>query len=123
MNASRFRLTHYRAFQRLRAALFQRRLKSLLFIGAWLSLARAPGSGPGGRWFKSTRPDHFFLSPMSQVAHSRSRVSGDGKWLRLLPVQRAASYSPTDSALIFAKRRHVLPRLGLHQSFEILRYG
>ena len=28
-------------------------------VGAWLSLARAPGSGPGGRWFKSTRPDHF----------------------------------------------------------------
>jgi hypothetical protein len=21
-----------------------------------------PGSGPGGRWFKSTRPDHFFQS-------------------------------------------------------------
>src|SRR5690348_18227825 len=30
-------------------------------VGAWLSLARAPGSGPGGRWFKSTRPDHFTL--------------------------------------------------------------
>jgi hypothetical protein len=29
------------------------------FFGAWLSLARAPGSGPGGRWFESTRPDHF----------------------------------------------------------------
>src|SRR5690349_21775934 len=31
-------------------------------IGAWLSLARAPGSGPGGRWFESTRPDqsNFF---------------------------------------------------------------
>jgi hypothetical protein len=29
-------------------------------VGAWLSLARAPGSGPGGRWFKSTRPDHYF---------------------------------------------------------------
>ena len=28
-------------------------------VGAWLSLARAPGSGPGGRWFKSTRPDHY----------------------------------------------------------------
>jgi hypothetical protein len=28
-------------------------------VGAWLSLARAPGSGPGGRWFKSIRPDHF----------------------------------------------------------------
>ena len=33
-----------------------------LFVGAWLSLARAPGSGPGGRWFKSTRPDHYFPS-------------------------------------------------------------
>jgi hypothetical protein len=30
-------------------------------VGAWLSLARAPGSGPGGRWFKSTRPDHYDL--------------------------------------------------------------
>ena len=29
-------------------------------LGAWLSLARAPGSGPGGRWFKSTRPDQSF---------------------------------------------------------------
>ena len=26
-------------------------------IGAWLSLARAPGSGPGGRRFESSRPD------------------------------------------------------------------
>jgi hypothetical protein len=31
-------------------------------VGAWLSLARAPGSGPGGRWFKSIRPDHFSQS-------------------------------------------------------------
>ena len=23
---------------------------------------RAPGSGPGGRWFESTRPDHLTLS-------------------------------------------------------------
>jgi hypothetical protein len=38
------------------------RLKNLFsaLVGAWLSLARAPGSGPGGRWFKSTRPDHLF---------------------------------------------------------------
>jgi hypothetical protein len=35
-----------------------------LIVGAWLSLARAPGSGPGGRWFKSTRPDHSYL-PLS----------------------------------------------------------
>src|SRR5207249_11369261 len=26
-------------------------------LGAWLSLARAPGSGPGGRRFKCSRPD------------------------------------------------------------------
>ena len=26
--------------------------------GAWRSPVSAPGSGPGGRWFKSTRPDH-----------------------------------------------------------------
>src|SRR5215467_4602239 len=31
-------------------------------FGAWLSLARAPGSGPGGRRFKSSRPD--FLNPV-----------------------------------------------------------
>ena len=33
-------------------------------FGAWLSLARAPGSGPGGRWFESTRPDQksFYIS-------------------------------------------------------------
>src|SRR6202035_986913 len=31
-------------------------------FGAWLSLARAPGSGPGGRWFESTRPDQSPLS-------------------------------------------------------------
>ena len=37
----------------------QRKLRVPRQVGAWLSLARAPGSGPGGRWFKSTRPDHF----------------------------------------------------------------
>lgn len=29
-------------------------------FGAWLSLARAPGSGPGGRRFESSRPDQSF---------------------------------------------------------------
>jgi acylphosphatase len=29
------------------------------WIGAWLSLARALGSGPRGRRFKSSRPDHL----------------------------------------------------------------
>ena len=32
---------------------------TLEWFGAWLSLARAPGSGPGGRWFESTRPDQL----------------------------------------------------------------
>jgi hypothetical protein len=36
-------------------------------VGAWLSLARAPGSGPGGRWFKSTRPDHYFPSRFNML--------------------------------------------------------
>ena len=40
-------------------------------VGAWLSLARAPGSGPGGRWFKSTRPDHFsYRAPVSRIGHA-----------------------------------------------------
>jgi hypothetical protein len=37
-------------------------------FGAWLSLARAPGSGPGGRWFKSTRPDQFISKKFSNFA-------------------------------------------------------
>jgi hypothetical protein len=35
-------------------------------FGAWLSLARAPGSGPGGRWFESTRPDQFLQQVTSK---------------------------------------------------------
>ena len=49
----------------LACAILRVRVRSFLLlapiVGAWLSLARAPGSGPGGRWFKSTRPDHFEL--------------------------------------------------------------
>ena len=30
--------------------------------GVWLSLARAPGLGPGGRRFESCHPDLKFLS-------------------------------------------------------------
>ena len=37
-------------------------------FGAWLSLARAPGSGPGGRWFESTRPD--------QIPHLNQSLTG-----------------------------------------------
>ena len=43
-------------------------------FGAWLSLARAPGSGPGGRWFESTRPDQDFqqFTSVSSVRISRA---------------------------------------------------
>ena len=40
----------------------KRRTDTLGMFGAWLSLARAPGSGPGGRWFESTRPDQILPS-------------------------------------------------------------
>ncbi len=47
--------------------------------GAWLSLARAPGSGPGGRWFESTRPDqlnllqsHLVESPFTECYSHRA---------------------------------------------------
>ena len=29
-------------------------------VGAWLSLARVPALGAGGRWFESSRPDHSY---------------------------------------------------------------
>src|SRR5581483_10449217 len=45
---------------RLRSSRGSRSLVGFVFsFGAWLSLARAPGSGPGGRWFESTRPDQI----------------------------------------------------------------
>ncbi len=31
------------------------------------------GSGPGGRWFKSTRPDHFFR--ISNLPHTKIRIA------------------------------------------------
>ena len=33
----------------------------LFCIGVWLSLARAPGLGPGGRRFESCHPDFKFI--------------------------------------------------------------
>jgi hypothetical protein len=46
-------------------------------VGAWLSLARAPGSGPGGRWFKSTRPDHHdFYSCLGSFTSCAAKKTG-----------------------------------------------
>ena len=46
--------------------------KLLINFGAWLSPVRAPGSGPGGRWFKSTRPDNgiYSIHTLQQVKKS-----------------------------------------------------
>src|SRR5438132_5814956 len=50
-------------------------LKSLGFcLGAWLSLARAPGSGPGGRRFKSSRPDLSIQKDTARFGIARERV-------------------------------------------------
>ena len=32
----------------------------MISVGVWLSLARAPGLGPGGRRFESCHPDLFY---------------------------------------------------------------
>ena len=71
---------------------------ALADVGAWLSLARAPGSGPGGRRFESSRPDHF-LQSLSGAARSSGKEfyprpsSGDntvggggGAWGKTCPV-------------------------------------
>ena len=46
--------------------------------GVWLSLARAPGLGPGGRRFKSCHPDHV-CGCSSMVEHQPSKLD---TWVR-----------------------------------------
>ena len=46
-------------------------------IGVWLSLARAPGLGPGGRRFESCHPDLCGCSSM--VEHQPSKLD---TWVR-----------------------------------------
>ena len=50
-------------FESLRARHDACRLDDAGVGGAWRSPVSAPGSGPGGRWFKSTRPDHHQEEP------------------------------------------------------------
>ena len=40
-------------------------------LGAWLSLARAPGSGPGGRWFESRMVRKLDLLEFALVRYRR----------------------------------------------------
>jgi len=37
-----------------------------------------PGSGPGGRWFKSTRPDHSFENQLLTSRHESEELLVDG---------------------------------------------
>ena len=41
------------------------RQEKVNIIGVWLSLARVPGLGPGGRRFESCHPDLYCVSDMS----------------------------------------------------------
>ena len=50
------------------ASACQKRYTCVVESGVWLSLARAPGLGPGSRRFESCHPDSFYVR--------KSRVSG-----------------------------------------------
>ncbi len=47
-------------------------------VGVWLSLARAPGLGPGGRRFESCHPDRI-CGCSSMVEHQPSKLD---TWVR-----------------------------------------
>ncbi len=41
-----------------------------MYLGVWLSLARVPGLGPGGRRFESCHPDEAVLKPLFAVKNT-----------------------------------------------------
>ena len=45
-----------------------------IFIGVWLSLARAPGLGPGGRRFESCHPDELLIPEVRHQSGFRDFV-------------------------------------------------
>ena len=55
----------------------QDRKRNEVITGVWLSLARAPGLGPGGRRFESCHPDMRGCSSM--VEHQPSKLD---TWVR-----------------------------------------
>ena len=48
-------------------------------IGVWLSLARAPALGAGGRRFESCHPDEYICGCSSMVEHQPSKLD---TWVR-----------------------------------------
>ena len=69
--------------------------------GVWLSLARAPGLGPGGRRFESCHPDSYKYARVAQLverdlakveAAGSSPVSRFFLWLELLDFSRVPAF-------------------------------
>ena len=57
--------------------------------GVWLSLARAPGLGPGGRRFESCHPDSYKYARVAQlVERDLAKVEAAGS----SPVSRSFSF-------------------------------
>ena len=83
-------------------------------VGAWLSLARAPGSGPGGRWFKSTRPDHSFQEASRYFwffVYSATVIFADRRFRKLVPGHSKESvdiWAETSCLRENSKRRKML---------------
>ena len=70
---------------------YNRREKKRTDDGVWLSLARAPGLGPGGRRFESCHPDSKKYARVAQlVEHDLAKVG-------------AAGSSPVSRSLFFAE--------------------
>ena len=58
---------------------YNRREKKRTDDGVWLSLARAPGLGPGGRRFESCHPDSKKYARVAQlVEHDLAKVGAAG---------------------------------------------
>ena len=91
-------------------------------IGVWLSLARAPGLGPGGRRFESCHPDLCGCSSM--VEHQPSKLD---TWVRFPSpayffaknkVYILAGYIPVKTFYSFFE----IPNLNSNDSFVPLRF-
>ena len=66
--------------------------------GVWLSLARAPGLGPGGRRFESCHPDSYKYARVAQlVEHDLAKVGAAGS----SPVSRSGKRDTSHDVSLF----------------------
>ena len=63
-------------------------------------LGSAPASGAGGRWFKSSRPDHFLIPP-----RGRGGRVGDGRWTAPTFVREMSAAGANSAAEILVEGR------------------